>query len=222
MVLSLSVCAVLSDKVSIRQQPFIDFIFSVREFIRDGGFPIFIEFKGIVGTLRVNGLCVWQEPIQDILGDGAARSKGFFVFFIGQIRISFIPDENFRAFQRNLFSGFGVYFDNLNHIFFDLIADIQLIAVIKEVSGSVCVCADGICSICTVACIHAVCRYASLRAVWDSFRGSVIMLGHDHNGSFQYEFWVICFHFCEFIGAVRKVPQQNLSVGADFHAKPAV
>ena len=92
----------------------------------------------------------------------------------------------------------------------------------KEVSGSVCVCADGICSICTVACIRAVCRYASLRAVWDSFRGSVIMLGHDHNGSFQYEFWVICFHFCEFIGAVRKVPQQNLSVGADFHAKPAV
>ena len=81
MVLSLSVCAVLSDKVSIRQQPFIDFIFSVREFIRDDGFAIFIEFKGIVGTLGVNTFRVRQEPIQDILGDGAARSKGFFVFF---------------------------------------------------------------------------------------------------------------------------------------------
>ena len=82
MVLSLSVCAVLSDKVSIRQQPFIDFIFSVREFIRDDGFAVFIEFKGIVGTLRVNGLCVWQKAIQDILGDSAARSKGFFVFLV--------------------------------------------------------------------------------------------------------------------------------------------
>ena len=222
MVLSLSVCAVLPDKVSIRQQPFIDFIFSVREFIRDGGFAIFIEFKGIVRALGIDTFRVRQEPIQDILGDSAARSKGFFVFFIGQIRISFIPDENFRAFQRNLFSGFGVYFHDLDYIFFDLIADIQLIAVIKEVSGSVCGCADGICSICSVACIRAVCRYASLRAVWDSFRGSVIMLGHDHNGSFQYEFRIICFHFCEFIGAVRKIAQQDLSVGADLHAKPAV
>ena len=63
MVLSLSVCAVLPDKVSIRQQPFIDFIFSVREFIRDGGFAVFIEFKGIVGTLGVNTFRVRQEPI---------------------------------------------------------------------------------------------------------------------------------------------------------------
>ena len=222
MVLSLSVYPVLSDKVSIRQQPFIDFIFSVREFIRDDGFAVFIEFKGIVRTLRVNGLYVWKKAIQDILGDSAARSKGFFVFFIGQIRISFISNENLRAFQRNLFSGFGIYFDNLNHIFFDLIADIQLIAVIKEVSGSVCDCADGIRSICSVACIRAVYRYASLRAVWISFCGSVIMLGHDHGGTFQYEFRIIGFHFCEFIGAVRKIAQQNLSVGADLHAKPAV
>ena len=222
MVFSLSVYPVLPDKVSIRQQPFIDFIFSVREFIRNGGFAVFIEFKGIVGTLRVDGLCVWKKAIQDILGDGAARSKGFFVFLVCQIRISFIPDENLCAFQRNLFSGFGVYFHDLDHIFFDLIADIQLIAVIKEVSGSVCVCADGVRSICSVACIRAVCRYASLRAVWDSFRGSVIMLRHDHGCSFQYEFWIIGFHFCEFIGAVRQVPQQNLSVGADLHAKPAV
>ena len=222
MVLSLSVCAVLSDKVSIRQQPFIDFIFSVRKFIRDGGFAVFIEFKGIACALGIDTFRVWKKAIQDILGDGTARSKGFFVFFIGQIRISFIPDENLCAFQRNLFSGFGVYFHDLDHIFFDLIADIQLIAVIKEVSGSVCVCADGVRSVCSVACIRAVCRYASLRAVWDSFRGSVIMLGHDHNGSFQYEFRIIGFHFCEFIGAVRKIAQQNLSVGADFHAKPAV
>ena len=222
MVLSLSVYPVLPDKVSIRQQPFIDFIFSVREFIRDGGFAVFIEFKGIVGTLGVNGLCVWQKAIQDILGDSAARSKGFFVFFIGQIRISFIPDENLCAFQRNLFSGFGVYFDDLDHIFFDLIADIQLIAVMKEVSGSVCARADGICSICSVAYIRAVCRYASLRAVWISFCGSVIMLGHDNGGSFQYEFRIIGFHFCEFIGAVRKIAQQNLSVGADLHTTPAV
>ena len=92
----------------------------------------------------------------------------------------------------------------------------------KEVSGSVCARADGICSICSVAYIRAVCRYASLRAVWDSFRGSVIMLRHDDGGTFQYEFRIICFHFCEFIGAVRKIPQQNLSVGADLHTKPAV
>ena len=63
MVLSLSVYPVLPDKVSIRQQPFIDFIFSVREFIRDGGFAIFIEFKGIVRALGVDGLCVWQKAI---------------------------------------------------------------------------------------------------------------------------------------------------------------
>ena len=92
----------------------------------------------------------------------------------------------------------------------------------KEISGSVCTCADVVRSVRIVACIRAVCRYASLRAVWDSFRGSVIMLGHDNNRSFQYEFWVIGLHFCEFIGAVRKIPQQNLSVGADLHAKPAV
>ena len=83
MVLSLSVYPILSDKVSIRQQPFIDFIFSVREFIRNGGFSVFIEFKGIVGTLGIDTFRVWQKAIQDILGDSAARSKGFFVFFIG-------------------------------------------------------------------------------------------------------------------------------------------
>ena len=82
MVLSLSVCAVLSDKVSIRQQPFIDFIFSVREFIRDDGFAGFVEFKGIVGTLGIDTFRVRQKAIQDILGDGTARSKGFFVFFV--------------------------------------------------------------------------------------------------------------------------------------------
>ena len=63
MVLSLSVCAVLSDKVSIRQQPFIDFIFSVRQFIRNDRFAVFIEFKGIVGTLGVDGLCVWKKAV---------------------------------------------------------------------------------------------------------------------------------------------------------------
>ena len=92
----------------------------------------------------------------------------------------------------------------------------------KEVSGSVCDCADGIRSVCSVASVSTLYRNRALRAVWDSFRGSVIMLGHDHGGTFQYEFRVICFHFCEFIGAVRKVPQQNLSVGADLHTKPAV
>ena len=87
MVLSLSVYPVLPDKVSIRRRPFIDFIFSVREFIRDDGFAIFIEFKGIVGALGVDGLLRLEESDSRYPWRQYRPVQRLFSFsFIGQIR----------------------------------------------------------------------------------------------------------------------------------------